>query len=142
MRLDKAKKGRGKGMSDETLSIRIAPPTTKLEKEFAGVIVETLSRLPKKVRDKVINKVSFELCVDGMVSCIIAHPDPDEPTIMFNYPYLAKKSDSFKMKVVAHEIGHFVLNHLPKRVRINKKLDREVDGLCEEWGIGRLPRTG
>ena len=125
-------------MPSVTYNIKITHPTTKLEKEFATVIADTLFRLPAKVKQKVIRKVSFALEKRGSPAIIMGYPNSNEPTIFLNYVSLMEKSDSYKMRTVAHEIAHFILKHLSgKGSKLVKEREKEVNDLCDKWGFGK-----
>ena len=124
------------------ISLKITPLTTKVEKEFAIVIANTLSRLPPKIRKKIMDKVSFDLDRYGPIAWITANPNPNEPTIFLNIVEMAKRSDSYKMRTIAHEIAHFALKHPSgKGSKLLKEREREVNDLCKKWGFGRAYRN-
>lgn len=153
---NKSNKRMGSDMPNETYSIRITPPTTKLKREFAVIIAETLSRLPKKIREKVLDEVSFELessrkfgSLEPNLIIFEGRKEP-VPTVFLPISSLAKRSDSYKMKVVAGLIARFILKRRPRKRAISfkeseklaKERERKVVALCKKWGVGRLPKRG
>ena len=129
---------------------------TKKDDENNVVIVETLLRLPKKVREKVLDKVIFiHIMAMGTVhefhfTTNVQNKDIEKIS-MFNKEkrYFAKIVQSFiilnfkhvknskKMDLVAHEIAHFILDHHRLDNRSNPNNEENADDLAEKWGFKR-----
>jgi len=120
------------------------------------VIVETLLRLPKKVREKVLEKVIFiHTMVKGTVVELHFTSRVEDKNIekisMLNKEkrYFAKVVQSFiilnfkhvknseKMDLVAHEIAHFILDHHKLDNRSNPDNEKAADDLAEKWDFKR-----
>jgi len=129
---------------------------TKEDDKNNVVIVETLLRLPKKVREKVLDEVIFiHTMVRGTVgefhfTSNVQNKDIEKIS-MFNKEkrYFAKIVQSFiilnfkhvknseKMDLVAHEIAHIILNHHKLDNRSNPDNEKAADDLAEKWGFKR-----
>jgi hypothetical protein len=104
------------------------------------LIVHVLQRLPKRIREKVLEKVVFMHTVaDGTVHRFRAGGG-DGAYIIFNFRGI--KSKKRKLRTIAHEIGHFI--SLPKNPTKSVPADeneRRADDLSEKWGFGRAYKT-
>jgi len=155
MRL-KANKRKRSDKPDETYSIRISPLTTKLKKELADVIGKTLHRLPPKTRKKVLDEVNFELESSRKFgsrepwSYTDAGRKEHIPIIVLPVFWLSKRSESYKMRVIAGLIARFILKQRSRKraisykesMKLYKKREKKIAALYEKWGFGRLLRTG
>jgi len=123
----------------EYLRFWITPLNTKLEREIAVVISNTLSRLPEKTRKDVISGTSFYLETRKKFAELDTHiiqEDGKKPEIVVNCIEIAKKSNSYRQKVISQMIALFVLNHLSGK-RSKPATEKEVKDLCKKWGFGR-----
>ena len=129
---------------------------TREDDKNNAVIVETLLRLPKKIREKVLDEVIF---IHTMVRGTVAEfhfttrvEDKDiEKVSMFNkekryfakivQPYILLNfkhvKNSKKMDLVAHEIAHIILNHHKSNKSSNSDNEKAADDLAEKWGFKR-----
>ncbi len=129
---------------------------TREDDKNNAVIVETLLRLPKKVREKVLDEVIF---IHTMVRGTVAEfhfttrvEDKDiEKVSMFNkekryfakivQPYILLNfkhvKNSKKMDLVAHEIAHIILDHHKLDNRSSSEGEKAADDLAEKWGFKR-----
>jgi len=117
----------------------ITPLNTKLEREIAVIISNTLSRLPEKTRREVISGVSFYLETRRKFAKLDTHiiqEDGKKPEIVINCIEMAKKPDSYRRKVISQMIARFVLEYLSRKK--SKSIgEKEVKDLCRKWGFGR-----
>jgi hypothetical protein len=104
------------------------------------LIVDVLQRLPKRIREKVLENVIFVHTVaDGTVHRFRGGKH-DRAYIIFNFRGV--KSKKRKLCTIAHEIGHFVL--LPKNPAKSvpaEENERRADDFSEKWGFGRAYKT-
>ncbi len=130
--------------------------TTEDEKNKA-IIVETLLKLPYKVRRKVLDEVIFVIMtIEGMTIVVdvellskkelfpkekkgeTCYAILKQSLILLNFK--GYKSKSWKMDTIAHEIAHFTIGHHSikvKRVRRGNVHERNADDLSEKWGFKR-----
>ena len=112
---------------------------TKLEREIAVVISNTLSRLPEKTRKDVIGGTSFYLETRKKFAELDTHiiqENGKKPEIVINCIKMAKRSNSYRQKVISQMIALFFLNHLSGK-RSKPTTKKEVKDLCKKWGFGR-----
>jgi hypothetical protein len=123
----------------EYLRFWITSLNTKLEREIAIVISNTLSRLPEKTRQDVIKGVSFYLETRKRFTKLDTHifqEDGKKPEIVINCIKMEKKSNSYRQKIISQMIALVVLNHLSGK-RSKSATEKEVKDLCKKWGFGR-----
>ena len=126
------------------------------------IIAETLLRLPKRIKRKVLDEIIFVVSTprhNGIVcnayfTKIIKTKDLKptkgktcsieilQPLIFLNF---GSRSKSKKMDMTAHEIAHFILGHHRslislKGVKVNKA-EKEADDLIEKWGFKRCRKS-
>ena len=137
-------------------NLRCRDGETKKDDENNAIIVETLLRLPKKVREKVLDEVIFiHTMVRGTVGEFhftrwVQNKDIEKISMLNKEKrYLAKIVQSFillnfkhvknseKMDLVAHEIAHIILNHHKSNREGNPDDEKAADDLAEKWGFKR-----
>lgn len=113
------------------------------------IIVETLLKLPYRVRAKALDDniafvlmcedygTIFELCINvpvrkGKEDSSYVYKNP---IIILNLPLEVKEFSA--TTIVAHEIAHFMLCHHKDLRHEVKDKERKADDLCEKWGFGR-----
>jgi len=121
----------------------------------AGMIVQVICNLPKKVRSYIEDIPFYEvgntegLCAtffyrkgignekeNGVVLC---------PMILLNWD--KTKSDIEKYTVIAHEIAHTYLNHFDTYKDQNlagkkeNQIEKDADDLIEKWGFNRAYKS-
>ncbi|MFH1181485.1 MAG: hypothetical protein V1702_00850 [Candidatus Woesearchaeota archaeon] len=96
------------------------------------LIAKTLLKLPKKVRQKVLDEVAFVLLNVYALTETLHFVKPTQPVIMINFGLMRKRSEEYKMCVVAHEVAHFILKNADHTDK-----EREADDLIEKWGFKR-----
>ena len=119
------------------------------------LIVEALSKLPRRVRERVLENVTFvvfasEQLGTGAVyqfqrSSKEAKKIGDDyfvtvklPLIFLNFVGMNKKSKRYQMSTIAHEIAHYVLGHFNKGGTSHSGKDEKgTDDLIEKWGFAR-----
>ena len=125
------------------------------------IIARTLQRLPRRIRQKVLNDVAFiVMTAQGTVckfrfSKVVKKDEftkigdtytvAIEPVVVFlNFPKRQKESD--KMDTVAHEIAHFILGDglgfypEPKHSKGYNK-EKAADDLSVKWGFKRCYKS-
>lgn len=131
--------------------------TTISDDDDENLIVETLLKLPERIREKVIDKVVFILMHDTYGTVTIGHLQKKirkkeseevgdfysvhikQALILLNFSLMKKKSKFFKMSTIAHEIAHFVLGNLNMPGKSND--ERCADDLTEKWGFKRAYKS-
>ena len=127
-----------------------------VDEEDKVLIAETLLRMPRRIRTKVLREVVFVM-MDDMAGTVIDasfiksiekkefrkigekyHANITQPMILLNF-YSMKKSKQGKMATIAHEIAHFILGH-HKSDSKDPKNERHADDLIEKWGFKRTYR--
>jgi len=112
--------------------------TTASDQKNAILIGKTLLKLPKKVREKVLDAVCFIITGDAEGTVFKFHL-PVEKTfsfILLNFTLMKEKIEDEKMRTVAHEIAHFILGHGIDS-KGGKKAEKTADDLIEKWGFKR-----
>ncbi|MCI0529767.1 MAG: hypothetical protein L0Y56_20180 [Nitrospira sp.] len=128
-----------RGVWEELSVIPLA--VTDEDQKVKTLIVKTLLKLPHKVRNKVLDEVTFvALNTEGshgvfdLLYCPPHEKEKYEPMIFLNFNGFRRKTESFKLTVIAHEIAHFILNHGNEPGPTQEK---DADDFCEKWGFGR-----
>jgi hypothetical protein len=118
------------------------------------LIAKTLLKLPKEIREKVLDEVTFvftraagTIVTPVFVKCVEKEelerlPSRDAivkikaPMIVLNFSEMkiSGMKKYTEMDVIAHEIAHFVLGH---KTGGGSNREREADDLCEKWGFNR-----
>ena len=123
----------------EYLRFWITPLNTKLEREIAIVISNTLSRLPEETRRGIIKGATFYLETRKRFAELPTHiikEDGKKPEIVINCTEMTKKSNSYRQKIISQMIALFALNHLSGK-KSKSATEKEVKDLCKKWGFGR-----
>lgn len=138
-------------------NLRIWGEATTADERDKILISETLLKLPKKVRQKVLAEVVFILLrADAITDTLFFTKrinkkrlkkvnndyiiEVTQSVIMINFSHIGKRSKKYKMSVIAHEIAHFILQHdLPDNHSKNK--EKEADDLSEKWGFVRAYKS-
>lgn len=116
--------------------------------EGEKLIINTLKRLPKKIREKVLDEVIFvfsscagyakEICFQKFLTKehIInkSFIQFEQPIIVLNFQEMKKNE---RMDTIAHETAHFILGHCKMKNINSPKNEREADDLIEKWGFKR-----
>jgi mRNA-degrading endonuclease RelE of RelBE toxin-antitoxin system len=115
------------------------------------VVAKTLQKLPKEVREKVLEEVTFLFVnTKGIAQQIQFNKLVEkkntkkigkskllititEPVIFLNFSL--RESEKNKMNTTAHEIAHFVLNH--HKNPNNYSNEKAADDLSVKWGFKR-----
>lgn len=128
------------------------------DRKYELIIAKTLLKLPKKVRNKILDESHFiitggTLGTTGMIrktAIIKTYPEKEIalPTatveirlIILNFSAMetGKMSESSMMDVVAHEIAHLILKHYGSSS--DPKGERKTDDLVEKWGFKRAYKS-
>jgi len=116
----------------------LGPTATIVEDKYVRLVAETLLKLPKKVRRKVLDEAYFIVVAGyhGRVEKLHFIMNSEMPVILLNFSEMEKDglSESRMMDTVAHEIAHFVLGHM---VAGGAEREKEADDLIEKWGFRR-----
>ena len=119
---------------------------------------ETLQKIPKRVRDNVLEDVIFIIMSEDYGAYSIQRvierrkKDPlnltrdrelveiDVHVILLNFTLMEKDGfDEKKIRsTVAHEIAHFHLKHHQTSVIPRAVKEKEADDLIEKWGFARV----
>jgi hypothetical protein len=131
--------------------------TDKDEKD-KQIVAKTLERLPKRVREKVLNEVTFVFTASHYgtlqklrFSRFIKKEDFEkmgdgytfvEETVAIYLNFSRSKKESFHMDTTAHEIAHFINGDAdtPKRPK-GYNAERAADDLTEKWGFKRAYKS-
>jgi len=120
-------------------------------------IAKTLLKLPKKIREKVLDEVMF-IIVGGwqghgtrlLFNEAVNEKDTKrigdriyiqvkKPVIFLDFSKMKRESKSRKMDTIAHEIAHFILGH--GGVTNDEEAERKADDLSEKWGFKRVYKS-
>jgi len=119
-------------------NLSILGETTYEDERNTFLIIQVLKRLPKKIREKVIDEVTLiHTTADGT---LCRWPAEEVTFIILNFRGI--KTDKVKMRTIAHEIGHFISS--PKNPLKPGPADRNekmADDLAEKWGFGRAYKS-
>jgi hypothetical protein len=124
---------------------------TNEDEKRKGIVVETLLRLPYKVRKRTIEEVLFismstagvTFKFEGSISLNkkdfkqkenIYHGRIELHIIILNFRRCRKDR---KMDVTAHEIAHFILGHHLKKNINRGTIEKEAEDLAVKWGFNR-----
>lgn len=103
------------------------------------LIVKTLQKLPKDVKEKVLDNVVF--VVLGLWGTVqnLRPTEVGRPLIMINFALMRNEgaTDDDLMDTVAHEIAHYILGHADMSFS-NLDGERQADDLSEKWGFKRV----
>lgn len=111
-----------------------------LSESFISLVCEALTYLDKKVVDKISNKVLFFSSdfIRETTSChlILSSYAKTRKVIIFLSDNLLEKSKEEAIKIILHEIAHFILNHKQcfdlSQEEINKQ-EQEAKALALKW---------
>jgi hypothetical protein len=140
------------------------------EEKDVYIIAKTLLRLPKDVRDKVLDEVCFiiaheqaaapfkvfigsfvinKLASTGKID-LSREEDPLVRLsviediamyfILLNFAAMEGMTEDDKMSIIAHEIAHFVLGHNSYSPK-ERNAEKEADDLAEKWGFKRAYKS-
>jgi hypothetical protein len=100
------------------------------------LIAKTLQKLPKEVREKVLDEVIFIIansCYGTIWNMNLGNEKSMKKTfILLNFTAMRKKSEISKMSIIAHEIAHFILGHGNP---LTPSSEKEADDLIKKWGF-------
>lgn len=107
-----------------------------------GYIAKTLLKLPKKIREKVLDEVMF-IIVGGWeghaTKLLFNEAVKEKPVIVLDFSEIENRRESYKMSLIAHEIAHFILGH--SAVGSEKNAEKKADDLTEKWGFKRAYKS-
>ena len=110
--------------------------TSKGDIRYRHLIDKTLFRLPKNIREKVLNGPIFIMLGDKTHGHIFKLKLYGEKTfIQLNFNAMKNRSDLYIMSTIAHEIANFILGH--SAVESDKNAEKKADDLTEKWGFKR-----
>lgn len=139
---------------------------TKLDDRDKIVIAETLQKLPKRARDKILDEVLFIImrAVGTATKLVLPYRIDEEdiekkrigrtgiggcieqPIIILDFAKMKRPPKSFegdhelyKRSCVAHEMAHFMLGH--HNLSYDPKKERKADDLTEKWGFKRAYKS-
>jgi hypothetical protein len=118
----------------------ILPLTATNDSDDVLQICEVISKLPTRVRERVLDEVDFYL-MPGVLGqtekmfCPSHNEDKVQWSIFLNFNEV--RNDKRKRTTIAHEIAHFILRHDTGRAKRHDSAERKADDLCEKWGFGR-----
>jgi hypothetical protein len=108
------------------------------------LIIATISKLPKKIREKVLDGVTFvvfDRATHGSYQRNYCSPHKEAKLTSYIFLNLSNdKGDKFNMTTIAHEIAHYILKHEESKEnnwKLPKNAEIKADDLCEKWGFGR-----
>jgi len=107
------------------------------------LIAKTLQKLPKDIRERVLEEALFVLTSGYGTLHELYFPVPPktkeirQPLIILNFALMRNegKTEDDLMDTVAHEIGHHILGH--HRLHNDPAGERKADDLAEKWGFKR-----
>jgi len=150
--------------------LSVVGDVTILDEENKYLIAKTLQKLPKNVREKVLDEVTFIIAhgVHGTIFDLylnsficrklsnladengliqldrIEDVDLKRTFILLNFTAMEKEPNPVKMSTIAHEIAHFILGHhkvdLAKR-KSHEESEKEADDLIEKWGFKKTYKS-
>jgi len=116
----------------------------KEERNVAVTIAVVLSKLPSNVREKTLNEVVFLYMYlnGGIMFWTKIIERLKVKAIIFLCPRPCCTEPEL-MDIIAHEIAHFMLNHLrfKEHLKTNETREKEADDLAEKWGFTRQDET-
>jgi len=136
---------------------------TKEDEHNNYLIAEVLQRLPKKVREKILEEVVFihttaygtviKLYFQKFIEKTEAETPPKDewikpgflvriPAVFIVFNFKGIRKDETKMNTIAHEIAHFILSHKDSlKGRPSEKEEKMADDLAEKWDFGRCYKS-
>lgn len=117
-----------------------------------NLILETLLKLPKEIRDKTLDEVMFIAMPEELGGWFghvyLSKPLKEckkwgfvakiqQPLISLNFAVMKNESKHIKMSIVAHEIAHYILGHNSMNGKNAEEVEKEADDLTVEWGFER-----
>ena len=128
------------------------------DEEDKLLIAKTLLKIPKEIREKVLDEVTFihhqiyGIVCNFHLTGVLDSEDikqqigdrtffsKNAPLILLNFGLMRneKVPESVIMDIVAHEIAHFVLGHHTIEKSHDPHNEREADDLVEKWGFVRV----
>jgi hypothetical protein len=131
--------------------------TTSEDEKNKLIIAKTLQRLPRRVREKVIDEVAFVIMTDyGAVWKIRLNEvvnkedfrrigefyDVTVEKVGIFLNFIKRHSESYYMNLIAHEIAHFILeNFYPAEYRKGYNPEKAADDLSQKWGFQRFNKS-
>jgi len=154
MKKDKKFEDEEKSIDDIFHSLNCMGDVTSEDEQNNRLIAQVLQKLPKKDREKVLDKVIFvHTTAYGTVELLYLQRDVEETEIqkiilekvveiskffiILNFKCI--RNDETKTNTIAHEIAHFILNpkNLKDLTRPENIEEKEADDLAEKWGFKR-----
>lgn len=121
---------------------------------YQRLIAKTILEIPKKHRKRILdnNKGPVFILMAGTTYALIREViftgksntklHIKKKVILLNFYAMEtrKKSKRFQMSSIAHEIAHFLLNHVDTQHSYALNAEKEADDLIEKWGFKRVYR--
>jgi hypothetical protein len=129
-------------MEDIQYKVNIHPLAHAVEDE--RLIVQTILKLPVRVRRKVLDEIMFIVMSDGLVGTTeeLSFLKDKECIVFLNFAMMKKWSRHKRMTGIAHEIAHIILGHAAPLNRPKSseeaEVERKADDLFEKWGFSRV----
>jgi hypothetical protein len=104
---------------------------------YRDLILETLMRLPKKVREKILDNIVFIIAtpsVHGYIFGLQAVESTPIHCILLNFSSMGRLNRLRKMDVIAHEVAHVFLG---QSFVGEPEQERKADDLIQCWGFKR-----
>ncbi len=118
----------------------------RIETEGKTLIAITLGRIPKKVRENILNHVVFFIVHPSMYGMLsgIKIRSLRKGFIVLNLDAIARdypkktERDARAINAIAHEVAHFTLGHHNMPTSVDQYLQNEWDAknLSKRWGFG------
>jgi len=125
------------------------------DEKYKQIIVECITKLPFKVRERVLDNVTFIMLSEDILghhfimnsiknSALAKRTkignleicEHEIPIILLNFVSMKNKKKTKIISNIAHEIAHFILGHDSCR-HTDRNLEKEADDLCQKWGFER-----
>jgi len=111
--------------------------------EEITIIAETLQKLPKNIRQEVLDEVTFIVFSGSYgLACKLHLPASSErsvqPLILLDFTLMRNegRTKEHMMDTIAHEIGHYISGHMG--ISSDRGCERKADDLAEKWGFKRI----
>jgi len=132
-------------LDDVMYNLKVSPiPATCSVEADHQLIGETLLRLPTRVRNKILDTVTFVAMGDvlGQTEEDYCPPHAESKRgwdIYINFPAMRKSPKSRVMETIAHECAHVVLHKTYGTGGL--EAEKGADDLIEKWGFKRTYKS-